>query len=65
MIEIEKQLPEKGKDIIALVQDGTTRYLFRCSCPREDCKAWRCSVSGLNVLVEVKSWKYADEEENN
>lgn len=56
----KNQLPRKGKDIIACDSEGNVRYLFRCGCPVETCTEWRCSVSGLAVLADVKFWKYGE-----
>lgn len=59
-ISIKEQLPEKGKDIIAICTDGETREVFRCACGNQNCKEWRCSIIGSGLMVEVESWKYVE-----
>ena len=53
-------LPDKGKDIIATLVDGTTSYVFRCACKNEKCTEWRCSVTGMCIIIDVVKWEYLD-----
>jgi hypothetical protein len=55
---ISEQLPEKGKDIIGIDTHGGVHYCFRCNCNNPNCKEWRCSISGLGLLIVIKEWKY-------
>lgn len=57
-IDINKKLPKKGKDIIGMTPNNEKKYLFRCNCPNKDCKEWRCSLTGMGVMVEINKWKY-------
>ena len=55
---IKDKLPEKGEDIIGYDSNGNKHYVFRCSCPNENCLEWRCSLTGFGMLVEIIKWKY-------
>jgi hypothetical protein len=57
-ISIKKQLPEKGKDLIAICTDGEKREVFKCACHNPNCLGWRCSLSGSLMIIKVKTWKY-------
>lgn len=58
MKNIEKELPEKGKDIIGFTSDGEKKYVFRCNCNNPKCKEWRCSLTGMGMIVEIVQWEY-------
>ena len=51
-------LPEKGKDVIATCSEGRTHYVFRCNCSSPECTAWRDSINGYQVMIDVISWEY-------
>jgi len=55
---IKDELPEKGKDIIGLDEDGNTYHCYRCACPNPNCKEWRCSILGYGLIIDVVKWKY-------
>lgn len=55
-IEIDDVLPEKGKDIFALLDNGDFRYCFRCNCHNPNCMEWRDSMTGMGLLVNVVKW---------
>ena len=57
-ISIEKQLPEKGKDIIGIDKFGNKHYCFRCNCHNFDCKEYRCSLTGSGLFIDIVKWKY-------
>lgn len=54
-------LSEKGKDVIATLEDGSTRTVFRCNCWNKKCREWRCSVTGAGIILDVVKWEYADD----
>jgi len=56
-IDINDQLPERGKDIIAICDDGLEHELFLCSCPH-NCRTWKCSLLGYSMILDVVKWKY-------
>lgn len=55
---IKDELPEKGKDIIGLDEDGNTYYCFRCNCPNPNCTEWRCSITGFGLIINIVKWQY-------
>lgn len=58
---IEAELPQKGKEIIAICDDGLKRELYRCPCKvNPKCMEWRCSITGMNIIVDVFKWRYAE-----
>lgn len=57
-ISISDSLPDKGKDIIGLDDEGNIIYCFRCACKRPECKEWRCTITGSGLMVNVIKWKY-------
>lgn len=52
------KLPIKGKNIIAVLHDGTEKTVFRCKCHNEKCTEWRCSITGFALLIDVVKWEY-------
>lgn len=58
MKKIKNELPEKGKDIIGYTSDGEKKYLFRCNCHNPDCKEWRCSLTGMGMIIKIIEWEY-------
>ena len=58
MKKIKDELPEKGRDIIGYTSDGEKKYLFRCNCYNQNCKEWRCSLTGLGMIVKIEKWEY-------
>lgn len=52
------KLPEKGKDLVCLTSYNETRYLYRCACANENCKEFRCSLTGYHVDSPIIKWKY-------
>ena len=57
-ILIKDQLPEKGKKIIAICTNGDVCEVHRCNCHNENCKEWRCSLTGYGMFINVEKWKY-------
>jgi hypothetical protein len=55
---IQDELPEKGKDIIGIDEDGNERCCFRCACHNDKCIEWRCSITGYGLLINIVKWKY-------
>ena len=60
-ILVKEQLPDKGKNIIGVEEDGSTYECYRCSCGNPNCKEWRCSLTGYGMIIDVVKWKYAEE----
>ncbi|MAX51538.1 MAG: hypothetical protein CMH22_06120 [Methylophaga sp.] len=53
------ELPQNRKDIIATLEDGSQRFLFRDD--DENCNLrWRDSRTGTFLDVEVECWEYND-----
>jgi len=61
-INIKDQLPEKGKDIIGVDNNGDISYCFRCNCHNPNCTEWRESLSGYGLIVNIVKWKYVEDE---
>lgn len=61
MIDIDEKLPKKGEDIIGYSSNGDKHYCFRCDCHDPNCKSWRCSLTGFELLIDIVKWKYDDE----
>lgn len=57
-ILISDQLPEKNKDIIGIDDKGNKTYAFRCACPNLECIEWRCSATGLGLMIDIVKWQY-------
>lgn len=57
-ILVKEQLPQKGKDIIGIDEDGNKHYCFRCACHNPNCKEWRCSLTGSGLIINVVKWIY-------
>lgn len=58
-IDIKDQLPEKGKDIIAIDENDNTHYCFKCACPNPKCNEYRCSITGGALMfLDIIKWKY-------
>lgn len=55
---ISDQLPDKGKNIIGIDDQGEEKYCFRSEC----CNEWRCSLTGFGLMINIIKWKYDDEE---
>jgi len=51
-------LPEKGKDIIGIDNNGHKHYIFRCACNNENCIEWRCSITGFALILKIVEWNY-------
>lgn len=60
-ILIKEQLPDKGKNIIGIDENGNKHYCFRCACSNQDCKEWRCSLTGHGLIINIVKWKYEQE----
>lgn len=58
VISLKQQLPEKGKNIIGIDEEGNKYYCFRCACHNPNCKEWRCSLTGSGLIIDVVKWKY-------
>lgn len=58
MNNIKDNLPEKGKDIIGYDSENNEYFIFRCNCKVDNCMEWRCSITGLPVLINIIKWKY-------
>lgn len=54
---INDVLPEKGKDIIGIDDNGNKVYCFRCQCNNDNCIEWRSPFGGAIITVIIK-WKY-------
>lgn len=50
------ELPEKGKDIIVIDDEGESRQVFRCNCRNPKCKALRMALGGEIMITPLK-WK--------
>ena len=59
---ITDQLPEKGKNIIGIDDQGEEKYCFRCACSNPNCTEWRCSLTGFDLMVNIVKWVYDEEE---
>jgi hypothetical protein len=57
-IFIKEQLPEKGKEIVAIDSNGNKHFCFRCACKNDNCTEWRCSITGFALLIDVVKWQY-------
>jgi len=57
-ILIKDQLPQKGKDILGIDNNGNEHHCFRCSCGNPKCTEWRCSITGFGLIINIKKWKY-------
>ena len=57
-MDIRMELPRKGKDIIATLDDGSTVNVFRCNCRNPNCKEFRCSTTGFSMDINVVTWVY-------
>ena len=57
-ILVKEQLPEKGKDIIGIDEDGNKHYCFRCACHNPKCREWRCSLTGGGLIIDIVKWIY-------
>ena len=55
---IENEYPEKGKDIIGIDKDGNKHYCFRCACKNNNCKEWRCSITGFGLMINIIEWEH-------
>lgn len=55
------RLPAKGKKVIALCADGIEREVFRCACKDDRCTAFRCAITGYQIMIDVIKWRYADD----
>lgn len=51
------ELPEKGKDIILIDDEGESHQVFRCNCGNPNCKAVRMVLGG-ELMVDPVKWKY-------
>lgn len=60
LIKIEDKIPEKGRDIIGLDDNGKKHYCYRCACNNPKCTEWRDSIGGFNLMVNIVKWKYDD-----
>lgn len=58
MKNIKDELPEKGVDIIGITPNFERMYVFRCNCHNPNCKEWRCSLTGMGMMVDILYWKY-------
>jgi len=58
MKNVKDILPEKGRDIIGYTSTGEKKFLFRCNCSNDKCKEWRCSLTGMGMIVNIIKWKY-------
>ena len=55
------KLPEKGKDIEYISPTGSTGFAFRCACHNQNCKEWRCSLTGYGLMwIDIDKWKYVN-----
>lgn len=57
------ELPDKGKDVIATLEDGSTRTVFRCNCRNTNCREWRCSTTGVGTIINAIQWEYVNDKE--
>lgn len=57
-ILVKDQLPEKGKNVIGVEEDGSAYECYRCSCPIQNCKTWKCSLTGYALIIDVVKWRY-------
>lgn len=59
-IEIDKQIPQKGKDIIAIDSEGIKHNCFRCNCSLANCNEYRCSITGYLLIFKIVKWEYVN-----
>ena len=52
------KLPTKGLNIIGYDSDGISYYCFRCNCKNPNCLEWKCSITGMTLILDIISWKY-------
>jgi hypothetical protein len=58
MIKITENLPEKAKDLVVIDSDGNKHWCYRCACKSENCVDFRCSITGLMIMIDVVEWEY-------
>lgn len=59
---IDKELPKKGKDVAVRIKNQESlEFVFRCDCYNKNCEEWRCSFTGLALMLSnVESWRYVE-----
>jgi hypothetical protein len=55
-IDVDTQLPERGKDVIGMTPDGEEHEVFLCTCPH-NCRTWKCSLTGYSLIPKMIKWK--------
>lgn len=55
---VENNPPLKGKDIEGYDINNERYFCFRCKCSDPDCMEWRCSVSGMHLMVDIVKYRY-------
>ena len=56
----DDNLPEAGKNIIVVDEDGDRLFCFRCSC-HSGCRTLKCALTGATYFIEPKLWEYCKE----
>jgi len=56
----ENNLPEGGKNLIVIDNEGNKLFCYRCSC-NPNCKTIKCCLSGGTLMINPKKWKYNPE----
>ena len=57
-IDIDETIPDKGKDILGIDSYGNEHYCFRCDCHNPNCMEWRCSITGMALIINIVKWRY-------
>lgn len=53
---VSDTLPEKGVDIIMVDTDNNKHHVFRCNCHNSKCNNYRCSGTGLELIIDPYKW---------
>jgi hypothetical protein len=57
-VDIKKNSPPKGLDIILKLENGTEVKCFRCTCPDNECICYRDVVTRERVkTIKPVSWR--------
>jgi len=64
MTKIEDMLPEKGRDIVAIDREGNKYWCYRCACKSQNCRDFRCPITGSMIMIDPVEWEYEEEHES-
>lgn len=62
-ISLKDELPVKGVDVRVKQSDDSECDAFRCACHNENCKEWRCTITGFGLMIDVAQWRPLPETE--